>query len=173
VAALGGTVVRPPRALATPPPSGPPTTTLPLPTTTEPEQLLLTWGADPATQVTVSWSAPGTGPQPAPVLAYSTRPITAANPGHLIKLPDPQPLDVTRRYSDVASISFSDGLNAQTTYFYHVQLKGLLPGTRYYYAISDGAASPSTAAPRSRPRRSGARSSGSPASATWPLPRGT
>ena len=30
-------------------PTGPPTTTLPLPTTTAPEQLLLTWGADPAT----------------------------------------------------------------------------------------------------------------------------
>ena len=145
-AALGGTVVRPPRALAATAPSGPPTSTLPLPTTTEPEQLLLTWGADPATQVTVSWSAPGTVPEPAPVLTYSTRPITAANPGYLIKLPDPKPLDVTRRYDDVASVSFGDGLNGQTTYFYHVQLRDLKPGTRYYYKVSDGAASPSTAA---------------------------
>jgi Purple acid Phosphatase, N-terminal domain/Calcineurin-like phosphoesterase len=144
-AALGGTVVRAPRALAAGPPSGPPTTTLPLPTTTQPEQLLLTWGSDPASEVTVSWSAPGTVPQPAPVLAYSTRPITAANPGRLIKLPDPRPLDVTRRYDDVASISFADGLNGQTTYFYHVQLKHLEPGTRYYYQVSDGAAAPSTA----------------------------
>lgn len=54
VAALGGTVVREPRAVATGAPSGPPTTTLPLPTTTEPEQLLLTWGRDPAREVTVS-----------------------------------------------------------------------------------------------------------------------
>src|SRR5580704_16688596 len=83
-------------ALAATAPSGPPTTTLPLPTTTAPEQLLLTWGGDPATQVTVSWSAPGTVAQPAPVLAFSTRPISSANPGWTIKLPDPQPLDVTK-----------------------------------------------------------------------------
>jgi hypothetical protein len=93
VAALGGTVVRAPRAFAATPPSGPPTTTLPLPTTTYPEQLLLTWGRDPATEVTVSWSAPGTVAQPAPVLSFSTQPISARNPGWLVKLPDPRPLD--------------------------------------------------------------------------------
>jgi hypothetical protein len=113
-------------------PSGPPTTTLPLPTTTAPEQLLLTWGADPATAVTVSWSAPGTVPQPAPALVFSTRPITASNPGWMISVPAPQPLDVTRRYRPTAAVSFTDGLNSQTTYFYHVQLTGLEPGTRYY-----------------------------------------
>src|SRR3981081_119447 len=53
-------------------PPGPPTTTSPLPAPTGPEQLLLTWGADPATSVTVSWSSPGTVAQPAPKLAYST-----------------------------------------------------------------------------------------------------
>src|SRR6202044_3076978 len=60
VAALGGTVVRAPRAVASGAPSGPPTTTLPLPTTTAPEQLLLTWAADPASDATASWSAQGT-----------------------------------------------------------------------------------------------------------------
>jgi Purple acid Phosphatase, N-terminal domain/Calcineurin-like phosphoesterase len=145
VAALGGTTIRAPRALAATAPSGPPASTLPLPTTTEPEQLLLTWGANPASQVTVSWSAPGTVAQPAPALAYSTRPITDANPGRLIKLPDPSPLDVTRRYDDAASVSFTDDLNGQTTYFYHVQLSDLWPATRYYYTISDGAATPSAA----------------------------
>src|SRR5271169_2648792 len=130
-AALGGTVVRAPRALAASgPPSGPPTTTLPLPTTTEPEQLLLTWGSDPAREVTVSWSAPGTVAQPAPTLAFSTQPITDANPGRLIKLPDPSPLDVSRRYDEAASVSFTDDLNGQTTYFYHVQLSDLWPATR-------------------------------------------
>src|SRR6202167_6536824 len=128
VAALGGTVVRAPRAVAGGPPSGPPTTTLPLPTTTEPEQLLLTWGSDPATEVTVSWSAPGTVAQPAPTLAFSAQPITAGNPGWLVKMPDPKPLDVTERYGEAAAGSFTDGLNGQTTYFYHVQLKGLKPG---------------------------------------------
>jgi len=144
-AALGGTVVRAPRAAAAGPPSGPPTTTVPLPTTTKPEQLLLTWGADPARDVTVSWSAPGTVPQPAPVLAVSAKPITAGNPGRLIKLPDPRPLDVTQRYGEAASVSFTDTLNGQTTYCYHVQLKGLKPGTRYYYQVTDGAAEPSVA----------------------------
>src|ERR1700729_4530032 len=84
VAAIGGTTVRAPRAFAASPPSGPPTTTLPLPTTTEPEQLLLTWGNDPARSVTVSWSAPGTVAQPAPFLAYSTRPITAGHAGRRV-----------------------------------------------------------------------------------------
>src|SRR5882757_7012971 len=130
---------------ATAPPPGPPTTTLPLPTATAPEQLLLTWGADPATSVTVSWSAPGTVAQPAPALAYSTSPITATHPGRLVHLPAPKPLDVTRRYPRAASVSFTDGLNAQTTYFYHVQLTDLRPGTRYYYQVSDGAAPPSVA----------------------------
>ena len=145
IAALGGTTIRAPRALAATAPGGPPASTLPLPTTTGPEQLLLTWGANPATQVTVSWSAPGTVAQPAPTLAWSTRPITDANPGRLIKLPDPSPLDVTRRYDEAASVSFTDDLNGQTTYFYHVQLSDLWPATRYYYKISDGAATPSTA----------------------------
>jgi Purple acid Phosphatase, N-terminal domain/Calcineurin-like phosphoesterase len=132
-------------ANAATPPSGPPTTTLPLPTTTAPEQLLLTWGSDPATQMTVSWSAPGTVPQPAPTLTYSTAPISPFNPGRTVSLPEPQPLDVTERYRQAASVSFTDGLNSQTTYFYHVQLQGLEPGTRYYYQISDGASTPSTA----------------------------
>jgi hypothetical protein len=132
-------------AFAATAPSGPPTVTLPLPTKTAPEQLLLTWGADPATSVTVSWSAPGTVAQPAPTMAYSTSPITAGHPGRVVKLPPPSPLDVRRRYSRAASVSFTDGLNGQTTYFYHVQLTGLHPGTRYYYQVSDGAATPSVA----------------------------
>ena len=145
VTALAGTTVRPPRASAATAPSGPPTTTLPLPTSTAPEQLLLTWGNDPAREVTVSWSAPGTVAQPAPTLAISDRPITASHPGERVRLPKPAPLDVTRRYDSAASVSFTDGLNGQTTYFYHVQLTGLKPGTRYYYQVSDGAHTPSTA----------------------------
>ena len=135
----------PQSAAAATAPVGPPSATLPLPTTTEPEQLLLTWGADPATSVTVSWSAPGTVAQPAPVLAYSREPITAERPGRVVRLPEPRPLDLARRYDQAAAVSFTDGLNGQTTYAYHVQLTDLEPDTRYYYQVSDGAPEASTA----------------------------
>jgi len=166
VAAVGGTTVRAPRAFAATAPSGPPTATLPLPTTTEPEQLLLTWGADPATEVTVSWSAPGTVAQPAPTLAFSTSPISAHNAGHLVKLPDAKPLDVTQRYGEAASVSFTDGLNGQTTYFYHVQLTGLKPGAKYYYRSATARTPRPRPARRLRPRRLGGPSSASPATVT-------
>src|SRR5262249_42298599 len=130
----------------TTPPNGPPTTTLPLPTTTAPEQLWLTWGANPATDMTVSWLSPGTVPMPAPTLAYSRFPISAANAGRVVQLPEPRPLDVTQRYPQASSVAFTDGLNAQTTYYYHVELRDLEPGTTYYYQVSDGATpTPSTA----------------------------
>ena len=60
-----------------------------LPTTTAPEALRLTWGADPTSEMTVSWSAPGTVAMPAPTLVYSKQPITAENPGAPVFLPDP------------------------------------------------------------------------------------
>jgi hypothetical protein len=126
-------------------PSGPPTTTLPLPTTTAPEQLRLSWGDDPSTSVTVSWSAPGTVAQPAPALAWSEEPITATNPGRIVRLPAPEPLDVRRRHHRHAAVTFTDGLSGQTTYHYHVQLDHLCPATTYHYEISDGAATPSVA----------------------------
>ncbi|HEY2507754.1 MAG TPA: metallophosphoesterase family protein [Streptosporangiaceae bacterium] len=125
------------------PPSGPPTTTLPLPTTTQPEQFWLTWGANPATDVTVTWLAPGTVPQPAPTLSFSDAPITVHRPGRTVRLPKPRPLDVSARYPDASSVSFTDGLNAQTTFYYHVQLQDLEPDTTYFYQVSDGAAQPS------------------------------
>ncbi len=139
VLAIGGVaateVLRAPAASAT--------TTLP--TTTEPEQLHLTWGSDPATEVTVSWAAPGTVAQPAPTLAYSRHPITAANPGRIVTLPAPAPPDPTKLRIRPAAISFTDGDTGQTTYHYHVPLRDLEPGTTYYYQVSDGAATPATA----------------------------
>jgi hypothetical protein len=145
LASIGAETAGAGRALAASPPAGPPSVTVPLPTTTAPEQLLLTWGSDPASQVTVSFMAPGTVPMPAPALAFSRAPISRTNPGRLIRLPEPRPLDVARPYPDESAVSFTDGLNAQTTYYYHVQLQDLEPGTRYYYQVSDGAPVPSTA----------------------------
>ncbi|MBO0819618.1 MAG: metallophosphoesterase family protein, partial [Nocardiopsaceae bacterium] len=118
--------------------------TLPLPTTTAPEQVRLAWGADPATQVTVSWSAPGTVAQPAPALRYSPKPLSESNPGTTVRLPRPAPLDLkTPLHPGATAISFTDGPSGLTTYHYHVPLRGLEPGTRYFYEISDGAAAPS------------------------------
>ncbi len=121
------------------------TNTIPLPTTTAPEQLHLQWGTDPARSVTVSWLAPGTVAQPSPKLAYSREPITAHNPGKMVHLPKPAPLDLTRPRGEAAATSFTDGLSGFTTYHYHVQLDDLEPDTTYYYQVTDGAASPSVA----------------------------
>jgi hypothetical protein len=130
------------RASAAPDPG---TTTVPLPTTTDPEQLHLTWGSDPTRQVTVSWAAPGTVAQPAPSLSFSDRPISATNPGHIITLPEPEPLSLKEVRRGPQAVSFADGLSGETTYHYHVPLDGLRPGTTYYYTVTDGAQSPSTA----------------------------
>ena len=130
------------RALAA---ADPGTTTVPLPTTTEPEQLHLTWGADPKTQVTVSWAAPGTVAQPAPSLTISDRPLSTENPGHVVRLPEPEPLSLKDVHFGPQAISFTDGLSGETTYHYHVPLEDLRPDTTYYYEVTDGAATPSTA----------------------------
>ncbi|MCL2419141.1 MAG: metallophosphoesterase family protein, partial [Conexibacteraceae bacterium] len=117
-----------------------------LPTTTAPEQLRLEFGSNPESEMTVSWSAPGTVPMPAPTLAYSTSPISATNRGTVVALPDPAPLDLTagpRR--GPSSTSFLDGQTGQTTYHYHVPLTQLRPDTTYYYEVSDGAGSTASA----------------------------
>jgi alkaline phosphatase D len=120
-------------------------TTTPLPTTTEPEQLHLAWGSDPSREVTVSWAAPGTVAQPTPELAYSRHPITAENPGTIVRLPAPEPLEYTRPRAGAAAVSFADSGSGQTTYHYHVPLTDLEPGATYYYRVSDGAATQATA----------------------------
>jgi Purple acid Phosphatase, N-terminal domain/Calcineurin-like phosphoesterase len=135
-------VTIPQRALAA---SDPGTTTVPLPTTTEPEQLHLTWGADPTREVTVSWAAPGTVAQPAPALRYSERPLSAANPGRVVRVPAAESLSLKRASVGAQAISFDDGLSGETTYHYHVPLEDLCPGTKYYYEVTDGAHAPATA----------------------------
>jgi hypothetical protein len=123
-----------------------------LPTTTAPEQLRLEFGADAATEVTVSWSAPGTVPMPAPMLAFSTAPITADSPGEVVFLPDPAPLDLKHPRTGPSATSFTDGQTAQTTYHYHVPLTGLAPDTMYYYEVTDGAGGTAAASFQTAPR---------------------
>jgi hypothetical protein len=58
----------------------------------------------------------------------------------------PGPLDLSGGPRTGATVtSFADGLSGQTTYHYHVPLTGLKPGVEYFYEVSDGAGSPSTA----------------------------
>jgi Purple acid Phosphatase, N-terminal domain/Calcineurin-like phosphoesterase len=122
-----------------------------LPDTTAPEQLRMTFGIDPATEMTVSWSAPGTVPMPAPIFAYAKEPITADNPGAVVVLPGPEPLDLAKPRTRPCVTSFTDGQTGQTTYQYHVPLSGLLPDTRYYYEVSDGAGGTASASFRTAP----------------------
>jgi hypothetical protein len=123
-----------------------------LPATTVPEQLRMEFGADPATEMTLSWSAPGTVPMPAPMLAFSTSPITAENPGERVFLPDPEPLDLARGpRTGLCVTSFTDGQTGQTTYHYHVPLAGLKPDTTYYYEVSDGAGASAAASFQTAP----------------------
>lgn len=108
------------------------------------QQLHLTWGADPARDVTVSWSPVGSEPMPAARLAFSTAPITAENRGELVFLPDAEPLSLAEPRTGPCVTSFQDGQTGQTTYHYHVPLTGLEPDTTYYYEVSDGAEAPTT-----------------------------
>ncbi|HEY2054738.1 MAG TPA: fibronectin type III domain-containing protein [Solirubrobacterales bacterium] len=119
---------------------------------TTPEQLRLTWGTDPASDVTVSWSPAGE-PMQAPMLAFSTSPITEENRGELVFLPEPVPLSLAKPRTGPCTTSFKDGQTGATTYHYHVPLTGLEPDTTYYYAVGDGAgtAAPVTASFRTAP----------------------
>jgi phosphodiesterase/alkaline phosphatase D-like protein len=96
---------------------------------TVPEQVHLQWGRQPPEEITVSWASPGSTPQPAPTIAFSTAPITTASPGQAGR---------------VDTVEFQDGLNLETVYWYHAPLRGLLPDPTYFYAVSDGASPANT-----------------------------
>ena len=149
-----------PALAATTPPTGPPTTTVPLPTTTAPEQLLLTWGNDPATRGHGVLVGTGHGRRSRPRLsAYSTAPISATRPGRTIALPEPQPLDVTRALPERVQRELhrrAERARRRTTTT--SSCRTWSPTPRYYYQVSDGATpAPSTAGCelRDRARRPG------------------
>ncbi len=103
--------------------------TVGLPPGKGPEQVHLTWGTDPAHDVTVSWASPGSAPQPAPAIVYSTEPGRLHSHG---------------LRAQVHPVTFQDGMNLETVYWYHAPLGGLMPDQTYYYSISDGASPPNT-----------------------------
>jgi hypothetical protein len=78
-----------------------------------PEQIHLTWGADPASSVTVSWASPGP----------AARPRVLLHPGRTVPA-------VQRTYTD--------GLNGETVWTYHAEITGLAPGRTYQYAVTAG-----------------------------------
>ncbi len=85
---------------------------------TVPEQIHLTWGADPSSEVTVSWAAPAaqTTPQVTLSPAVGGQSVFSATP-----------------------LSYTDGLSGETVHCYHVPLTGLAPNTAYSYTVADAA----------------------------------
>jgi hypothetical protein len=92
-----------------------------------PEQVHLTWGQDPATSVTVSWASPDRSVNPGVRLGHGLIPAQER--------------------------SYTDGLNGETVWTYHVRLGGLRPDTSYGYEVTAAnATEPFSATFRTAPR---------------------
>ena len=95
-----------------------------------PEQIHLTWGENPATDVVVSWAS--LGPATRPRVRIGQRVIPA----------EPR--------------QYTDGINGDTVWTYHARVGGLRSGATYVYVVTadnDGnAADPFTATFRTAPR---------------------
>jgi hypothetical protein len=74
-----------------------------------PEQVHLTWGQDPATEVTASWASPA----------------AAVNPR----------LVIGGRVIPAEQRTYTDGLNGETVWTYHARIGGLRPGASYDYEV--------------------------------------
>jgi hypothetical protein len=75
-----------------------------------PEQVHLTWGQDPATEVTASWASPA----------------AAVNPR----------LVIGGRVIPAEQRTYPDGLNGETVWTYHARIGGLRPGVSYNYEVT-------------------------------------
>ena len=100
-----------------------------------PEQIHLTWGADPATSVTVSWASPAPSVRPRVIL----RPGPAGRPGRIVP--------ATAR-------TYTDGLNGETVWTYHAEITGLASGGSYSYTVTadNDSAEPFTSSFTTAPR---------------------
>ena len=100
-----------------------------------PEQIHLTWGSDPATEVVISWAS----------LA------SASNPRIQFGAADEAPQTV----HGVQRI-YTDGINGATVFTYHARLRGLKPANTYQYTVTadndSNAAQPFTASFQTAPR---------------------
>jgi hypothetical protein len=98
-----------------------------------PEQIHLTFGADPATSMTVSWASPDASVRP--------RVLVSGQYGPWFERPA-----VQRTYTD--------GINGETVWTYHAELRRLRPDTQYSYVVTadnDDSATPFSATFRTAP----------------------
>src|ERR1700691_718804 len=98
-----------------------------------PEQIHLTWGADPASSVTVSWASPGQAT------------------GARVQLRRGGGFGRTVR---AIQRTYTDGINGETVWTYHAQLTGLAPDTEYSYTVTadnDSGSEPFAASFRTAP----------------------
>jgi hypothetical protein len=75
-----------------------------------PEQVHLTWGEDPGSNVVVSWASPGRAIRPR--------------------------VRIGRRVIPARERSYTDGINGQTVWTYHATVGGLRPGATYAYVVT-------------------------------------
>jgi 3',5'-cyclic AMP phosphodiesterase CpdA len=80
-----------------------------------PEQIHLTWGADPSQTVVVSWASAA----------------QAVNPRVILK----QPGSGSSVIQAIQRI-YTDGLNGQTVFTYHATLERLAPQSKYHYTVT-------------------------------------
>jgi hypothetical protein len=86
---------------------------------TVPEQIHLTWGADPSTEATISWASPAAETTPQVTLS------PAGAGGQTVFAATP--------------LSYTDGLSGEVVHCYHVPLTGLTANTTYTYVVEDAA----------------------------------
>jgi hypothetical protein len=100
-----------------------------------PEQIHLTWGGDPSSEVTVSWAS----------LDAAVNPRVSINAA-----------GQRTQMHHAAERRYTDGINGETVYTYHAVLRDLKPGTRYQYQITadndSNKAAPFTAEFQTAPR---------------------
>ena len=80
-----------------------------------PEQIHLTWGADPSQSVTVSWASPGPARRPRVVF---------------------RPAGGGSRIVHARQRTYTDGINGETVWTYHAELTGLRPSGDYGYTVT-------------------------------------